>query len=180
MKYFCWIMAAMLTAATLWAQEGPVVREIKIEFDGPETVNRTVVTSNIRTAVGKPLTRDMVEQDVRNLIGTGYFYDVRVAEESVPNGVRVIFRVQGKATLKEVVFEGSKRYKDDRLRRETTQKPGDILDSYKAHQDALKIQEMYQKAAYPDAKVDPKITVDRDTGKAILRFVIFEGDRVLL
>jgi len=180
MKRWSWIMAVMLAGATLWAQEGPVVREIKIEFEGPETVNRTIVMSNIRTAVGKSLTRDMVEQDVRNLIATGYFYDVRVSEEPVTDGVRVIFRVQGKATLKEVVFEGSTRYKDDRLRRETTQKPGDILDAYKAHQDALKIQEMYQKAAYPDTKVEPKITVDRDTGKAILRFVIFEGDRVLL
>ncbi len=180
MKRWFWIMAVMLAGATLWAQEGPVVREIKIEFEGPETVNRTIVMSNIRTAVGKALTREMVEQDVRNLISTGYFYDVRVSEEPITDGVRVIFRVQGKATLKEVVFEGSTRYKDDRLRREATQKPGDILDSYKAHQDALKIQEMYQKAGYPDTKVEPKISVDRDTGKAILRFVVFEGDRVLL
>ncbi len=180
MKQWWWIMAVMLASAMLWAQEGPVVREIKIEFEGPETVNRTIVMSNIRTAVGKPITRDMIEQDVRNLIATGYFYDVRVSEEAVTGGLCVTFRVQGKATLQSVVFEGSKRYKDDRLRRDTTQKPGDILDSYKAHQDALKIQELYQKAGYPDAKVEPKISVDRDTGKAILRYVVFEGDRVLL
>jgi outer membrane protein insertion porin family len=170
-----------LVAAPLWAQEsGPIVRDIKVEFDGPETVNRAIVLSNIRTAVGKSLARDVVEQDVRNLIATGYFFDVRVAEDVMADGVRIIYRVQGKATLKEVVFEGAKRYKEDRLRREVSQKLGDILDSYKAHQDALKIIEMYQKAAYPDVKVDPKITVDRDTGKAILRYVISEGDRVFL
>ncbi len=185
MKYLCWIAAVMIICLSgtplLRAQEeGPVVREIKIEFEGPETVNKAIVMSNIRTAVGKPVSRDVIEQDVRNLIATGYFFDVRVAQEPVPNGVRVIFRVQGKATLQEVVFEGSKRYKPERLRRETTQKPGDILDSYKAHQDALKIVELYQKAGYPDVKVEPKITADRDTGKAILRYVINEGDRVLL
>jgi outer membrane protein insertion porin family len=174
------VLFAVATPTLVSGQEGPVVREIKIEFDGPETVNRAIVMSNIRTAVGKQLTRDMVEQDVRNLIATGYFFDVRVAEEPVTGGIRVIFRVQGKATLQSVVFEGSTRYKEERLRREATQKPGDILDSYKAHQDALKIQEMYQKAGYPDAKADPRISVDRDTGKAILRYVIFEGDRVLL
>jgi len=183
MKPCCWIMAGMLVVTTLSsvsAQEGPIVREIQIEFEGPETVSRTIVLSNIRTTVGKPVTRDIIEQDVRNLIATGYFYDVRVAEEPVADGVRVTFRLQGKATLREVVFEGSKRYKEERLRREVSQKPGDILDSYKAHQDALKIEEMYQKAGYPDAKVEPKITVDRDTGRAILRYVIFEGDRVRL
>ena len=89
MKRWFWIMAVMLAGATLWAQEGPVVREIKIEFEGPETVNRTIVMSNIRTAVGKALTREMVEQDVRNLISTGYFYDVRVSEEPITDGVRV-------------------------------------------------------------------------------------------
>lgn len=184
MKHFYSIVAVMmvcLSGALVRAQdEGPVVREIKIEFEGPETVNRAIVMSNIRTAVGKPRARDVIEQDVRNLIATGYFFDVRVAEETITDGLRIIFRVQGKATLKEVVFEGSKRYKAERLRRDTTQKPGDILDSFKAHQDALKIVEMYQKAGFPDAKVEPKITVDRDTGKGILRYVITEGDRVLL
>jgi outer membrane protein insertion porin family len=185
MKRFYWLLVMLLAFSadtTLRAQqdEGPEIRDIKIEFDGTATVNEAIVRSNIRMAVGKHLTRDMVEQDVRNLIGTGYFFDVRVAEESVTGGVRVIFRLQGKATLTEVVFEGSERYKDERLRREVSQKPGDILDSYKAHQDALKILEMYQKAGYPDAKVDPKITIDKDTGKAILRYVVFEGDRVRL
>ncbi|MCX7886503.1 MAG: outer membrane protein assembly factor BamA, partial [Verrucomicrobiae bacterium] len=129
---------------------------------------------------GKPYSADVVEQDVKNLIATGYFYDVRVFRQDVPGGVRITFRVQGKATLKEVVFEGSTRYKDDRLRREVTQKPGDVLDHYKAHADALKIQELYNKAGYADARVEPKVTIDRDTGRAILRYVIFEGDRVLL
>ena len=185
MKHLARIIAMLcvcLAAVPARAQEetGPIVREIKVEFEGPETVNRNVVISNVRTAVGSPRVRAVIEQDVRNLIGTGYFFDVRVAEEAVPDGVRVIFRVQGKATLREVVFEGSKRYKVERLRREVTQKPGDILDSYKAHQDALKIVEMYQKAGYADTKVEPKITVDRDTGKAILRYVITEGERVFL
>jgi len=183
MKLWCWILAVMFAGGTpsiVSGQEGPIVREIKIDFDGPETVNRVIVMSNVRTAVGKPFAFDVVEQDVRNLIATGYFYDVRVSQETIPNGIRIIFRVQGKATLKEVVFEGSKRYKDDRLRRETTQKPGDILDPYRAHSDAQKIRELYEKAGYPDAKVEPKTSVDRDTGRAILRYVIFEGDRVLL
>src|SRR5580698_2314023 len=99
------------------AQEAPepeetIVREIVVRFIGPETVNRAVVMANIQTAVGKPRTREMIEQDVRNLINTGYFFDVRVLEEPMTDGVRVVFQVQGKATIKEIIMEGNKRFKE--------------------------------------------------------------------
>src|SRR5438876_12401368 len=87
------------------AQEaaGPIVREIEIRFDGPETVNRAIIMANIQTAEGKPRSRDLVERDVRNLISTGFFFDVRVLEEAVSDGVRGVYVVRGRATLKDVV-----------------------------------------------------------------------------
>jgi outer membrane protein insertion porin family len=171
----------LLSQPQLWAQEEqPVIREIEVRFVGPETVNKSVVTANIQSAVGKPRGRDTIEQDVRNLIGTGYFSDVRVLEEPVPDGVKIVYQVQGKATIKEITFEGEKRYAEERLKRELTQKVGDILDEQKAHVGAQKIVELYQKAGYPDIKVDPAISVDKDTGKAVLRFRITEGNRVFL
>lgn len=179
-----WVLAALALAATAaWAQElgeMPVVREIEVRFTGPETVNRAIVIANIQTAVGKPFSRQIVEQDVRHLIETGFFADVRVLEENVPTGVKVIFQVMGKATIKEIVFEGNKIYNADRLKRESSQKVGDILDDHKAHVDAQKMVELYQKGGWPDVKVEPIIATDRDTGKAVLRFKVTEGDRVFL
>jgi outer membrane protein insertion porin family len=175
------VLTTLFTQPQLWAQEEPlVVREIEVRFVGPETVNKSVVTANIQTAVGKPRSRDVIEQDVRNLIGAGYFSDVRVLEEPVQDGVKIVYQVQGKATIKEIIFEGEKRYKDERLKRELSQKVGDILDERKAHVDAQKIIEMYQKAGYPDIKVEPEVSVDKDTGKAVLRFRISEGNHVFL
>jgi outer membrane protein insertion porin family len=169
-----------LNGVGLAQEDEAVVREIDVRFIGPETVNRAVVLANIQTAVGKPLSRDAVEEDVRNLINTGYFSDVRVLEEPVTNGVKVVFQVQGKATLKEVLFEGEKRFKEERLRRESTQKAGDILNERKAYADARKMEELYQKAAYPDAKVTYEVSIDKDTGKALLKFKIYEGQRVYI
>src|SRR5579862_9603257 len=143
------------------APEEVIVREIEVRFIGPETVNRAVVMANIQTAVGKPRTREMIEQDVRNLINTGYFFDVRVLEEPVTDGVRVVFQVQGKATIKEIIMEGNKHFKEARLKREYSQKVGDSLDERKAHDDAHKIEDLYQKAAFPDAKVTYEVSVDK-------------------
>ena len=183
MRRLGWGLAllAVFIQQQTWAQEpAPVVREIEVRFDGPETVNRAIVLANIQTAVGQPRSRDLIEQDVRNLIKTGYFFDVRVLEEPAADGVKIVYQVRGKATIKEVLFEGEKQFKEDRLRRESGQKPGDILDERKAHADALKMVELYQKAGYPDTKVEPVVSIDKDTGKAILKFKITEGDRVFL
>ena len=112
---------------------------------------------------------------------TGFsFFDVRVLEEPAADGVNIIFQVRGKATLKDVVFEGNKIFKTERLKRETSQKAGDIIDERKAHADTLKMEELYQKGGWPDVKIEPIVTIDKDTGKAILKFKVTEGDRVFI
>jgi outer membrane protein insertion porin family len=177
-------LAVAVVSSCSWAQdaadEEDIVRNIEIRFVGPETVNRSIIMANIQTAVGKPRSRDVIEQDVRNLINTGYFFDVRVLEEPAVGGVRVVFQVQGKATIKEIVIEGEKRFKDTRLRKECSQKVGDSLDERKAHDDAQKMQDLYQKAGYPDVKVTYEVGLDKDTGKAILTFKVQEGERVYI
>ncbi len=174
------ILSVLIQQQARAQEEAPIVREIEVRFDGPETVSKAIVMANIQTAVGKPRSRDLIEQDVRNLINTGFFIDVRVLEEPVGDGVKIVYQVRGKATIKEVVFVGEKRFKADRLRRESSQKAGDILSERKAHADALKMEEMYQKAGYPDAKVEVIVSIDKDTGKAILTFKVSEGDRVFI
>jgi outer membrane protein insertion porin family len=179
-----WGVAAILVAAVAgWAQDEapvPVVREIEMRFVGPETVNRAILNANTQTRVGQPFAAEVVEQDVRQLIATGYFTDVRVLQEPVSGGVKVVYVVQGKATLKEVSVAGYKQFKEDRLKRDLTLKAGDILDEQKVHHDCGKLIELYQKTGYPDVRVDPQIQVDPDTGKAVLRYQITEGPRVFI
>ena len=174
------LLALAVPAFAQWAEEGQTVREVEIKFVGPATVNRAIVMANIQTKVGQPLARRLIEQDVRDLIGTGYFFDVRVLREPVGDGVKVVYQLQGKATVQQIIVEGYKYFKLDRLKREITFKEGDIYDERKAHLDAQKIVALYQKYAYPDAKVTPTANLDKDTGKAIVRFTIEEGPRVYI
>ncbi|MEI8063191.1 MAG: outer membrane protein assembly factor BamA [Verrucomicrobiota bacterium] len=179
-----WLILLICCAAcfSVWAieEEGPTVREIEIRFVGPETVNRAIVRANIQTSVGKSRLHDTIEQDVRALIGTGFFLDVRVLEEQIKDGVRVVYQVTGKASLKEITVEGGKLIRNERLKREVKLKVGDVLDERKAHESAAKMVEVYQKAGFPDAKVEPISSIDRDTGKAILKFKVTEADRVFI
>ena len=185
-RLFCQLILLMMTlGAGAWAQmlpedEMPLVRAVEVKYVGPETVNRAVINANIQTAVGKPFSRDKIEGDVRSLIRTGFFYDVRVFDEPVSDGVKVIFQVQGKATIKEITIEGNKAFNVDRMKRECSQKAGDSLDEQKAYLDSLKMVEVYQKGGWPDAKIDPVVTIDKDTSKAVLKFKITEGPRLFI
>jgi len=42
------------------------------------------------------------------------------------------------------------------------------------------MQDLYQKAGYPDSKVTYEVSLDKDTGKAILKFKVHEGERVYI
>lgn len=170
----------LLVAGALGQLDEPLVRQIEVRFDGPETINRAVVLANVQTSVGQPRSRDMIERDVRNLVATGYFSDVRVLEEPVSDGVKIIFQVRGKATIRDLKFEGVTAFKEERLKRELELQVGDILDERKAHQSARKLTEFYQKTGYPDVQVSYTPIVDRDTGRAVLKFSISEGPRVFI
>ncbi len=178
------LLVAVLIVATLCVLDGraqeeePIVREIEIRFIGPETVHRRVVAVNIQTAVGQPRSREVIEQDIRNLIDTGFFFDVRVLEEHLVDGVQVIFQVQGKSKIKQITFEGFRKFDRKRLDKEIDFETGDILDERKVHDANRKITELYQKAGYADAQVEREILLDRDTGQAVVKFIAIEGRRI--
>src|SRR5258706_9052606 len=52
-------------------QNGPVGREINIEYIWPKTVAKSVILSHMRTSVGDIYSAASVEEDVRNLYATG-------------------------------------------------------------------------------------------------------------
>lgn len=181
-RWLAAFLIGFLLTLPAWAvsEDGPVVKEVEIRFSGPETVNRAIVRANIQTAAGKPRNRETVEQDVRNLIATGFFFDVRVLEEPAGDGLKVIYQVTGKATIKEITVEGGKGIKNDRLKREVKLKVGDVFDERKAHEDTLKMRELYEKNGYPDARIVPVANIDKDTGKALLKYQVTEVERVFI
>jgi outer membrane protein insertion porin family len=158
--------------------EAPVVQEIEIRFVGPETVNRAVVRANVQTEIGQPRNRLLIEQDVRNLIATGHFADVRVLEEDVPGGVRIVYQVQGKVQVREILVRGQRRFREERLRKELTLKVNEPLDERKIHIDRQKLTDFYQKAGYPDIVVTHETSIDPDAGTAVVTYNIEEGERL--
>src|SRR6478672_6267591 len=103
------------------------VQKIEIRHVGPPAASDELIRANIRVKVGDSYTRTGVDDDVRTLYSTGLFYNIRVVEERNPEGINLIYVVQGKPVLTDIRFEGNKKYKNKKLLKKVTSKIGEPL-----------------------------------------------------
>ncbi|MCX6909736.1 MAG: outer membrane protein assembly factor BamA [Verrucomicrobia bacterium] len=171
-------LAALLPAG---AQEASfLVKEIEIRHVGPVPISDGVILANIQAKAGQQTTRTALGQDVRNLYATGYFTNVHVAQEDVEGGVKVLFTVQGKAKIKEIIVEGNEKIKASKVRKEMDLKVGEPLDERKVVLAQKKIEEYYEKAGFEQAAIRYDISIDQQSGQGVVTFHIKEGPRVAI
>lgn len=162
------------------AAAGPVVKDIEIEFAGPRSVDRSVILSNMRTTIGQPYSASSVEEDVRNLYATGLFVNLRIYDEPVADGVKVVVVVQPKPIIKEIVVAGAERISEKAVRKKITSKPGDPLNEQKIAADAQAVKTYYFDKGFPDALVEYKIDINEQIGRATVSYTVKEGSKAYI
>src|SRR5208282_1796439 len=71
-----------------WAQYAPPkIYRIDIKSVGPPAASDELIRANIRVKAGDPYLRGAVDDDVRNLYATGFFYNIQVAADNTTNGL---------------------------------------------------------------------------------------------
>lgn len=156
-------------------QQGPTVKEIQIDYVGPKSVNRSVILSNMRTTIGQPYSPAAVEEDVRNLYATGYFTNLRITDEPLGDGVKVVVIVQPKPLIKEIVINGAKKLEEKRVRKEIKSKVGDTLSEQQVSEDSDKIKELYRNKGFSRAEITHKVDVNEEFGRAVVTFSVNES-----
>lgn len=175
-------LEALANPQVLSAQKNqayPIVNEVRVEFDGFQSVSKELVLSNIQLRAGMNYNSVLVDQSIRTLYETGLFEFVEVRVENTEEStVKVIFEVIPKYTIQEIVFEGNQKYSKDRLMDEGELQTDVPLDEYKVSEAATKIKAYYVKKGYTDAEVDYRIQREEATGRAVVVFNIDEGANV--
>ncbi len=158
----------------------PIVREIEIEFAGPETIARERILANMRTAVGQPFSQLNIEEDIRNLFDSGDIANVRIFSEPAPGGVKVVVVVQPRSIVSEITVEGASRISTRRIKRELSVALNKPLKEESLEEDRQKILELYRNRGFGD--VDVQYTVDSDEAgsQSRLLFSIDEGQRLFI
>jgi outer membrane protein insertion porin family len=174
-----------LPASAQLLQIQPKVISITVSNVGAQAVSESLVRANIRVKEGDVFNRNSLDDDVRNLYATGYFENVRVADERRADGVALLYLVWPRLKLTDILFSGNKKFSNSKLMKKisTAGKPaknriGQPLDERQFFLDAQEIKKAYEKAGYPKTKVEPKVTADERAGRATVTFEITESPKV--
>ena len=188
MRFFKTPLLALVCCAAIFnltilsaqdSQEYPKVNEVRVEFDGFQSVSEEFVFSNVQLRSGMNYNTALVDQSIRTLYGTGHFEFVEVKVESSEDGsVDVIFEVIPKYTIERITYSGSDKYSEGRLASKAELEVGVPLDEYQVSEAADRVEAYYVEKGYPTVTVDYRIQRDEATGYAVVLFDIDEGSNV--
>ncbi len=172
------LLALAVAVPCGFGQDAPKIKSIAIVHVGPPAVADELIRANIRVKVGDTLSQTAVDDDIRNLYGTGYFHNILTETSISADGVALKYKVQGKPLLTDIHFEGNEKYKDSKLRKKISSKVGEHYDEQKLFTDSRTILEMYQKAGYQQAKVEYDPSITETAGRATVTFRIEESRKI--
>ena len=161
--------------AQVLAPGGLIVRQIDVQFAGQPNTSRERVLSNMRTAVGQPFNQATVEEDIRSLYATGDYPNVRIFQEPVSDGVKVIVIVATRATIRNITFTGNSQVSARALRRKLTIKASRVLNEETLEADRQKLLEYYADKGFEETDIKTAVAMDDRTNTADVTFTITEG-----
>ena len=183
-----WALGGFATSAQAQAQITlPKVSSITVSNVGPQTVSESLVRANIRVKEGDTFNRNSIDDDVRTLYSTGYFENIRVAEERSADGVRLMYIVWPRLKVTDILFTGNKKFSNSKLMKkisvnltgkEKKNRVGEPLDERQLFADAQEIKKLYEKSGYPKTTVVPRVTPDERSGRATVTFEIVESPKI--
>ncbi|NJL19182.1 MAG: hypothetical protein HC901_02500 [Bdellovibrionaceae bacterium] len=162
------------------ASRGPVVKDIVIEFAGSQSVDRSLILSNMRTTIGQPYSPNAVQEDVRNLYATGQFVNLRIYDEPLEDGVRVVVIVQPKAAIKQIIITGNDKISEKAVRKKIKSKAGEPLSEQQIAEDARAVRTYYQDKGFHNATVEYKFDINEQVGRAVVTFTIREETKAFV
>lgn len=152
------------------AAEAAVVRNISVR--GAERAGESTVRSSLTIVPGKDFSNADIDASIKRLYATGLFSDVRI---SVSGGTLVVV-VNENQLLNQVVFNGNRKIKDDKLVLLVKSAPQSPYSEAAIEADIQAIRRAYADIGRSDVEVTTQ-TVPVGDGRINLAFVINEGGR---
>jgi outer membrane protein assembly factor BamA len=104
------ILAVISPLAAQTEVTDQIVGDIKIEFVEIRNVSDEAIMARLQIREGMPFSQNLVDHSIRNLYSTRLFDFIEARTEDIPGGqVQVIFTVQARYKIAEIVITGNQR-----------------------------------------------------------------------
>ncbi|MBK6898080.1 MAG: outer membrane protein assembly factor BamA [bacterium] len=182
--------AVLATVAACLAAAAAAAPITAVDVAGARTVGALQVASWSELETGREYSPDLVAAAIRNLFATGKFADVRVYRQDEPAGVRLTINLQEFPRIRQVVFRGNEKVKEEDLRAAYPPAVGQFANPAVLTRELEPLRALYQEKGYysmaahlDSSTVDAGnletvvVTID-EGGKIKARRIEFEGNAV--
>jgi outer membrane protein insertion porin family len=171
-------VAAALYALPIFAAEqqerGVTVADIRIE--GNQTIPESVILQKIQAQPQRPISERLIREDIRSLMSTRWFFNVKERVDETPEGLILVYTVHEKPIVQSVEFRGNKKIKLKHLTAWTGLKAGSPFDARANHEAVNRIEREYKDKGYYFVKVE--LFKGGNPGDRDVIFQITEGPKV--
>ncbi|MBX3022087.1 MAG: outer membrane protein assembly factor BamA [Bdellovibrionales bacterium] len=149
----------------------------KIVIKGNKKIESDAIRARLVSKEGATYSDEQVHQDIVDLFGLGYFYNIE-ADRSDGPGITLTFTVTEKPSIAEIVFDGNDEIEDSELKETAAIKPYEILNYGKIREAIEKMEKLYEDKGYFLARVNYKLVPTGEGDNVKLVFDIKENDKV--
>ena len=141
-------------ATGLLAPEGPAPIIQSIAVTGNQRIEGETIGSYLVVAPGDRADPQLLDLGVKTLFNTGLFSDVAL---SMQEGGILLIEVKENPIVNQVILDGNKRVKEDKITEEVQLAPRSVFTRSKVQADVQRIIEVYRRTGRFAATVTPKV-----------------------
>ena len=160
----------------------------KIEIQGNKRIEDDAILRVIDLKPKDIVDLGKISLNIKKIYKLGYFEDVKAEREQLDTGIKVIFKVIERPSVRLIKFKGNLKFEEKELNQVVTTSTGSILNIFKINRDTLRIKELYKTKNYHNCLVEYKvekiknhqadIIINIDEGeKLTIEEISFEGNK---
>ena len=151
-----------------------------IEVAGTKVLDDDVVRMNLRMQKGDVYDPKKINEEVKRIYDLGYFDDVSIRTDELPDGIKVTVEVREKPRIQTVNIVDNDAIDDEDIVEVMNTKSGSVLNLKVIAEDMAKVRELYRKEGYYNIEVSYALDTSEATGSAALNVNVKEGKKLYI
>lgn len=149
-----------------------------INIIGQKKIEKEAIIARLLSKIGEAYSEKNIAEDIKSVFKMGFFTEIEVSKDIVPDGIALEYRVIEKPTVSEIIFEGNSDLKSEDLEAQITIKPYEILNHAKIKDSLTKLEKYYEEKGFYLVKIESSVETVTDDETVKLKFNITENDKV--
>ena len=149
---------------------------VSLQIKGNQRIEGQAIERELKSKPGDAYQPEALDQDLRAIFKMGFFSDVRLETEAVPEGRQVVFVVTERPFVKKIELQGNKELKTEELKEQLTLKPFAIMNLNTVNESLEKLNSFYQSKGYYNAQINYTIQSE-DKQSVAVTFTVKEGEK---